>query len=69
MTTIYLVVTSHTKTLKHKRWNTVKGRVIQRFGTVRAAALALHCHFNSVRHAAEGRCPNVRGRMKKLGLL
>jgi hypothetical protein len=52
-------VTIHNATIRHPNWHEVKGKVIARFKTVKAAARMIGCHPNSIRNAAEGRSPNV----------
>lgn len=47
-------------------WRKVKAKVIERFGTVEAAAVKLNCHPNSVRNAAEGRSPGILKKLLKL---
>ena len=54
---------------KAPHWNTVKGRIITRFGTVSAAARLFECHPNAIREAVKGRCPKVREKMEGSGLL
>jgi hypothetical protein len=44
---------------ERQNWWTVKAKLIERYGTLSAAAADLKCHPNSLRSAARGRCPDV----------
>jgi hypothetical protein len=59
-------VTSHNKTSEPRNWLGVKVKVIARFGTIRRAAVKLGCHHNSIRAAAEGRCPGIAKKLKEV---
>lgn len=54
---------------KAVRWNSVKARIVDCFGTISQAARKFECHPNAIREAAKGRCPNVRKKMEAAGLL
>jgi len=51
---------------KHRKWRKVKIRVIERFGTIRAAAKELKCHPNAIRYSTEGKCPNVQRKLEEI---
>jgi hypothetical protein len=63
------VVTTHNMTMKPEAWHAVKGRIISRHGTISALAALLKHHPNAIRGAVEGRCPKVRRKLQKRGLL
>jgi hypothetical protein len=54
---------------KAPRWNSVKARIIDRYGSILQASRVFECHPNAIRQAASGRCPNVRKKMEAKGLL
>jgi len=55
--------------MKPKSWNSVKGLIIARYGTITELAAELKCHTNAIRGAVRGSCPKVAAKMTKRGIL
>jgi hypothetical protein len=47
-------------------WRKVKAKLIVRYGTVKAAAASLGCHYNSIRYAQKGLCPGIKRKLDKV---
>lgn len=46
-------------------WWTVKGKIIERFGSVVACAHKLQCSSNGIRMAVSGQCPGIAEKLKE----
>lgn len=58
------VVISHNEPTFALNYRKFKGKIIAHFGTARAAARTVGCHYNSIRLAGLGRCPKVLKRLE-----
>ena len=68
LTNLLCIVTRDTP-MKPKSWNSVKGLIIARYGTITELAAELKCHTNAIRGAVRGSCPKVAAKMTKRGIL
>jgi hypothetical protein len=59
------IVQLHNGHRKPNKWRKIKAKIIERFGTIDAAAQYISCHRNSIRHAVDGNCPRVLIRLEE----
>jgi hypothetical protein len=53
-----------TRTKEKEKWDKVKGKLIQLFGSLKNAAFKFDCHTSALRKAVEGQCPAVWNKMR-----